>query len=169
MLAVFFFFHFFCWQCELWPALHHGHCIIPACGANSKPVANNSFWRSKTHDLWDIFSASLPTQVITHPRLLERRLEGSSASFRQNSVMQNHSPVSLRIPMAGGFGFLAHGWDSLNPWRPYDKGHFYQKAGAAGYILRCVGVRILLIKGPACVLNFTGWFKKSDIKTRNAA
>lgn len=157
----FYLFYFFCWQCELWQELHHGHCIVPTCGVNSKPVANNSFWRSKTHGLWDNFPRITPDAGNYSPKASEGRLGGRALPVSNKTVWcKTMGPVKLGMPMVGGFSFLAHDWDDLNPGI-YAKGHFYQKAALAGYISD-----MKQSQNPAynrfpiytCAFYFTGWF-----------
>lgn len=72
------------------------------------------------------------------------------------------------MPMVGGFSFLAHDWDDLNPGI-YAKGHFYQKAALAGYISDVKqGQKIGSTYIPVHFISLVG-FKKSDIKPRNPA
>lgn len=153
MLSVFVFF-LTVW---VWQALHQGHCIIPTCGTNSKPVANNSFWRSKTQGLWGNFPASLPTQVITRPRLPRGGCKEALPVSNKTVWCKNTGPVSLGMPMVGGFSLYMPKAISIRSLR------------RLATFLRCGRVRILLMKGSTCMFYFIGGFKKSDIKTRNTA
>lgn len=77
------------------------------------------------------------------------------------------------MPMVGGFSFLAHDWDDLNPGI-YAKGHFYQKAALAGYVSdvkqgrKPAYNRFHIYTVPVHFISLVG-FKKSDIKARNPA
>lgn len=127
-------------------------------------------FEGQRHTTYETISpASLPTQVITHPRLSEGRLGGSTASFKQNSVMQNHGSSRFENVDGGWFQFLAHDWDDLNPGI-YAKGHFYQKSAPAGYIFELRQGRNPAYKRfhiHTCMIYFTGWFRMSDIKTKH--
>lgn len=127
-------------------------------------------FEGQRHATYETISpASLPTQVITHPRLSRGGWEGALPVSNKVVWCKTTGPVSLGMPMVGGFSFLAHDWDDLNPGI-YAKGHFYQKAVPAGYIFE-----VRQGQNPAykrfhihtSMFYFTGWFKKSDIKNRN--
>lgn len=126
-------------------------------------------FEGQRHTTYETISpASFPTQVITHPRLVG---EGALPVSNKTVWCKTMGPVSLKMLMVIGLSFLAHDWDDLN-LGTYAKGHFYQKAVLAGYIFE-----VWQGQNPAyerfnihtCVLYFTGWFEKSDIKTRNTA
>lgn len=129
-------------------------------------------FEGQRHTTYETISpASLPTQVITHSRLLRGGWEGALPVSSKTVWCKTMGPVSLGMPMVGGFSFLSHDWDDLNP-SIYVKGHFCQKAVSACYIFEVQQGQNPDYKRfyiHTCVFYFTGWFKKSNIKTRNTA
>lgn len=123
-------------------------------------------FEGQRHTTYETISpASFPTQVITHPRLFG---EGALPVSNKTVWCKTMGPVSLRMPMVIGLSFLAHDCDDLNIGI-YAKGHFYQKAVLASPPPPLPNPAYKRFNIHTCVFYFTGWFAKSDIKTRNTA